>query len=611
MHQMIEDASYMAHGYCLLWKPWLVTLHAGSDFLIFAAYFAIPVAIWIFVRKRPTLPLQNLAWLFAAFILLCGLTHIINLVTLWWPIYEVQGWVKLATALVSVATALAVFPLIPKALAIPTPDDLVAANQRLTSEVLSHLETLRELEAAKQSLQTRVADQEQELSRAQAILAAVSETTPTFIYAKDNQGALVFVNSAVLKSLGRTADQVIGKTDADFLVDRAQAETIMANDKRIRETKTSETLEEKIETPDGKNRTFVSTKTPHLDAAGKTIGLIGVSIDITERKQLEADLAASEERLRLGSEAARFVTYEFDPATGAIAWSDRFQKLFGEDLDEETGAQTFLSHVHPEDRHKVPMFLGDRLSVGTRYEQEYRVVLNSGGIRWLLDRCAMRASVDGVGSVARITGAVADITDRKLAEQRLALLMNEVTHRGKNQIAVIQSIANRSLTGDRTLEEAREIFQNRLLAISRSMSNLGANRVQSAELKHIVTAELETVEDRVDISGPPIPLQSRAAQNFSLLIHELATNAVKYGALSVPGGRVSVSWRLNGTNLRFDWLERGGPPASPPTRKGFGTVIIAHNVATEFKTKVDIDYGPDGLTYGFDAALALIEAEAD
>src|SRR5262245_64256671 len=115
VHDMIQSASYMAHGYCLLWKPWLVLLHAGSDFLIFAAYFAIPAAIWLFLRQRRDIELKPLAILFAAFIFLCGLTHLVQMLTLWWPIYETQAFVKVATAGVSLATAAMIFPLIPKA----------------------------------------------------------------------------------------------------------------------------------------------------------------------------------------------------------------------------------------------------------------------------------------------------------------------------------------------------------------------------------------------------------------------------------------------------------------------------------------------------------------
>src|ERR1700687_3511869 len=115
VHDLVDNASYMAHGYCLLWKPWLVVLHAGSGLLIFCAYFAIPVAIWIFLRQRKDLELRRLAMLFAAFIFLCGLTHLVQMVTLWWPLYDTQGALKLATAIVSVATAGMIFPLIPTA----------------------------------------------------------------------------------------------------------------------------------------------------------------------------------------------------------------------------------------------------------------------------------------------------------------------------------------------------------------------------------------------------------------------------------------------------------------------------------------------------------------
>src|ERR1700674_623919 len=109
VHDLVDNASYMAHGYCLLWKPWLVVLHAGCDLLIFFAYFAIPVAIWIFLRQRKGLELRRVAILFAAFLFLCGLTHLVQMVTLWWPIYETQGILKAATAIVSVITAVLIF----------------------------------------------------------------------------------------------------------------------------------------------------------------------------------------------------------------------------------------------------------------------------------------------------------------------------------------------------------------------------------------------------------------------------------------------------------------------------------------------------------------------
>ena len=158
LQDMINRAAYMAHGYCLLWKPWLVAMHASSDILIFGSYFAIPVAIWIFLSKRKDLTLKPLAVLFAAFIFLCGLTHVIQAVTLWWPVYETQGYVKAITAIVSVATAIAIFPLIPKAVAIPSPGQLQIVNDGLTLEVAAHRDTLAALKRSNDELEMRVAE---------------------------------------------------------------------------------------------------------------------------------------------------------------------------------------------------------------------------------------------------------------------------------------------------------------------------------------------------------------------------------------------------------------------------------------------------------------------
>ena len=172
----IDAASYMPHGYCLLWKPWLVSIHAGSDFLIFLAYTAIPIAILLFIRKR-RIEFSGLAWLFIAFIFLCGVTHLVNVVTLWFGIYETQGWIKLVTAMVSIATAVVIFPLIPKALAIPTRAEYEA---RLSEK----LKLSQQLRNERDNLEARVGERTRELNsanielqhRCRNLLAVVSAT---------------------------------------------------------------------------------------------------------------------------------------------------------------------------------------------------------------------------------------------------------------------------------------------------------------------------------------------------------------------------------------------------------------------------------------------------
>lgn len=161
---VVAYGEYMPHGMCLLWQPWLVLLWAGSDFLIFASYIAIPVAILMILRKRTEVPQAPLVALFGAFILLCGITHLFMIVTLWVPIYPFVGWVKLATGLVSTATAVMLFRLIPDIIRLPSPAALELANRKLQGEVDAHQATLA-------SLDQQVRDRTAELEVATTALA--------------------------------------------------------------------------------------------------------------------------------------------------------------------------------------------------------------------------------------------------------------------------------------------------------------------------------------------------------------------------------------------------------------------------------------------------------
>lgn len=134
MEDFLTSAAFLPHGYCLSWRPGLLALHVISDLLIAASYFSIPIAIYVFLGQRRDFPFRWIAHLFAGFILLCGTTHLIAVVTLWWPVYGFEGWVKAATAVASVATAVLLWPLLPRALALPSPQVLWSTSQRLADE---------------------------------------------------------------------------------------------------------------------------------------------------------------------------------------------------------------------------------------------------------------------------------------------------------------------------------------------------------------------------------------------------------------------------------------------------------------------------------------------
>jgi two-component sensor histidine kinase/AmiR/NasT family two-component response regulator len=191
----------------------------------------------------------------------------------------------------------------------------------------------------------------------------------------------------------------------------------------------------------------------------------------------------------------------------------------------------------------------------------------------------------------------AEVHDRKQAEERLTTLVQELTHRVKNLLSVFQSITSRTLTGGRSLEEAHEVLIGRLQSLGHAHELLTEASWQGADLRDVVMAEIAGFSERVRISGPPVALGPSGAQTFALIVHELCTNAAKYGALSNAKGEVIAEWSLggNGTSayMDFSWQERGGPAVVPASHQGFGLSLINAMGSTPTEEPV-IDFAADG-----------------
>lgn len=199
------------------------------------------------------------------------------------------------------------------------------------------------------------------------------------------------------------------------------------------------------------------------------------------------------------------------------------------------------------------------------------------------------------------------------ANERMSLMTRELAHRVKNTLAVVQSIATRSLSDGRNVEEAREVFSKRLHALARAHTLLLDSSWSGAPLRELVHAELEAFGARAIISGPDVQLSAGTAQTLALILHELATNAVKYGAMSNATGRVSVRWNVVGRGrnaiCRFEWQESGGPPVKEPTRRGFGQTLLRQSLAHGPGSQPKITFSAEGLRYEFSAPLAAISAD--
>ena len=204
-----------------------------------------------------------------------------------------------------------------------------------------------------------------------------------------------------------------------------------------------------------------------------------------------------------------------------------------------------------------------------------------------------------------VVANVVDISERKQAEERRKLLIGELNHRIRNLFTVVQAVATNSLSGERTLAEARDSFLDRLDSLARAYTILTEQHWQGAPLKQILQAELLAFSERVDLDGPDVMVRQISAQSFALLFHELATNAVKYGALSGPAGRISIRWRVDRSvrpaTFFFSWEESGGPTIAPPQRTGYGRKIIQDTARRLGKHR--IDYAPEGLKYAVEGML--------
>ncbi|MBO9708366.1 MAG: GAF domain-containing protein [Caulobacter sp.] len=309
----------------------------------------------------------------------------------------------------------------------------------------------------------------------------------------------------------------------------------------------------------------------------------------------------TEERLKFALEAGRLGSWELDVATRDYIASDICKANYGRAQHETFTFADLVETVHPGDRARMTAAIEDAIRHGSNYDIEYRAVLPSGETRWVHAR-GRAAQTGEHGGARRMAGVSLDVTERKRAEERQRLLVNELNHRVKNTLVSVQSIATQTLRTTPTPEAFRAAFEGRILALSHTHDLLTQQNWEGASLREVFDFELEAfaARERIDFDyAQDLLLSPKATVSLGMAVHELATNALKYGALSTPGGRVKVSWKAEGDltgDLVLTWTERGGPPVRPPTRRGFGARLLERGLAGELAAQVDLSYDSLGVT---------------
>jgi PAS domain S-box-containing protein len=324
-----------------------------------------------------------------------------------------------------------------------------------------------------------------------------------------------------------------------------------------------------------------------------------------ERVRLMEDLRASEARYRGAAITGRIASWETDMVTRTRIWTEEGMALFGLDLPNGRGIvggenDEFHRSLHPDDKHKMEEFHRTADQIDT-YPCEYRIVRPDGTMLWVSGRGrVVRRGSDGRAQM--VANMVADITERKQAEEHVKLLMREVSHRSKNLLAVVQAIASQTIRTSETLDAFGKRFIQRLQGLAASQDLLVQENWRGVRIGDLAREQLvpfaEAGGPRLTLTGSTLMLTGEAAQAIGLALHELATNATKYGAWMTPLGHVSLTWDVGSDGaLHLKWIERGGPRVEAPIRKGFGQVVIENMVAISVDGSVDMRFEPDGLTW--------------
>jgi two-component system CheB/CheR fusion protein len=434
-------------------------------------------------------------------------------------------------------------------------------------------------------------------------LETLIQALPAAIYTTDAAGRITFFNEAAAELWGCRpkigTSEFCGSWKLCWPDGRPLPHGQCPMAVTLKEQRAIRGMEAVAERPDGTLVHFVSYPTPLYDNSGALIGAVNMLVDISDRKRAELDAQRLASIVESSDDA--IISKGID---GIItSWNRGAEWLFGYTADEVIGKPVTI--LIPEDRMNEEPEILDRIRRGERISHYDTVRRRKDGS--LIDiSLTVSPLKDADGRIVGASKIARDITERKRAQEQQKLLVNEMQHRLKNSLATIQAIATQTLNQH---ANERDAFIARLHALGSAHDLLTLETWERAPLRAIVTKALEPFQERLHerfmIDGPDgLWLDSTKSVVVAMALHELATNAVKYGALSNGGGRVTIAWErlLEANQVKLVWQESGGPAVSPPKQKGFGSHLMERAFAGQLG-RSDLVFSPLGLCCTLEVAL--------
>jgi PAS domain S-box-containing protein len=472
---------------------------------------------------------------------------------------------------------------------------IVDSRMQLLGDDKTVLEVNRDITEAK-ALITGHAALARELAAIAAKFEAIFNQSGIFAGIMNLQGHLREVNNLALEWCGYTSEQVLDRPFWDTPWWRGSEEVKARIRFATEQAASGRVFREELRywVADGSERVVDFAMHPIRDGSGAVMFLHPTGIDITERKQIEAALSEREQRLRwlaaiVESSDDAIVSKNLD---GVItSWNRGAERVFGYTAEEAVGQH--ITIVIPQDRQSEERAILTRIRRGERIDHFETVRQNKHGSLIVISLTVSPVK-NAEGKIVGASKIARDITEQKRIQEQIGILAREAEHRSKNLLATVQATIN--LSQSDTLEGLKHAIEGRIRALSNVHSLFVETRWIGAELSTIATQELAPYsETGVRIDGPQVLLEPNAAQAIAVTLHELATNAAKYGALSAANGKVDLKWshEPNG-RLNLRWIETGGPAVQTPTRKGFGGRIIERIIA-QLKGETRFDWRAEGL----------------